>query len=545
MTTTTFGIDLGTTYSCISYCDDSGHARVIRNAADDETTPSVVYFEDADNIVVGRYAKDLAKLYPESVVSLIKREMGTNWEREFHGRVHTPESVSAIILRKLAEYASQQTGKMVGDVVITVPAYFGVAEREATRRAGELAGLTVLNVIQEPIAAALHYEAELAAREQSILVFDLGGGTFDTTVIKVADGDVRAVCTDGDHRLGGADWDDKLQEFLMETFLEENPGSAAADDDAFAQEQLIAAEDIKKSLSTMTSRRHVMRFGSESCRLEVTRAEFENLTSVLLDRAMDITTRIVQTAQDSGIDHFDSVLLIGGSSRMPAVAARLREQFGYNARLHEPEQAVAKGAARFAVLEAVRRQLPVPSDAASADASDSQVQAVADQLGVPQEMVRYMTDKNVTSVVPRAFGVKVFVEDDSASGTAEKRPMISHILEANRSLPAGPETHNYVTGKQNQTSILIEIWEQAGAVASPELADNTKIGQGAITRLPELPKGSPIDVTFYMSATGVLSVEAIELRTKRRLTFDLQIKGLSGQKLDAAKDAVNHYAISE
>ena len=542
---TTFGIDLGTTYSCISYCDNSGHAKVIRNATGDETTPSAVYFEDAENIVVGRYAKDVAKLYPESVVSLIKREMGTNWEREFNGRVHTPESVSAIILRKLAEYAGQETGVTVSDVVITVPAYFGVAEREATRRAGELAGLKVLNVIQEPIAAALHYEAELAAREQNILVFDLGGGTFDTTVIKVSNGDVRAVCTDGDNRLGGADWDDKLQDFLMENFLEENPGSAAADDDAFAQEQLTAAEDIKKSLSAVTSRRHVMRFGSEFCRVEVTRAELENLTSVLLDRAMDITARIVQTAQDSGIDQFDSVLLVGGSSRMPAVAVRLREQFGFNARLHEPEQAVAKGAARFAVLETVRRRLPAPGDAASAAASDAQVDAVADQLGMSAEMVRHLAEKTVTSVVPRAVGVRVLVEDDSASGTAGKRRLISHILEANRPLPAGPDTHNYVTAEQNQTSVLIEIWEQAGAVASPELADNTKIGQGAITRLPELPKGSPIDVTFNMSATGVLSVEAIELRTKRRLKFDLQIKGLSGQKLEAAKDTVSRYDISE
>jgi molecular chaperone DnaK (HSP70) len=542
---TTFGIDLGTTYSCISYCDESGHAKVVRNATGDETTPSVVYFEDAENIVVGRYAKDVAKLYPDSVVSLIKREMGTNWEREFHGRVHTPESVSAVILRKLAEYASEETGETVTDVVITVPAYFGVAEREATRRAGELAGLNVLNVIQEPIAAALHYEAALAARDQTILVFDLGGGTFDTTVIKVADGDVRAVCTDGDNRLGGADWDEKLTDFLMEDFLEENPDSSAAGDEEFVQEQLTASEDIKKSLSTATSRRHAMRFGSDSCRVEVTRAELENLTSVLLDRAMDITARIVQTARDSGIDEFDSVLLVGGSSRMPAVAARLREQFGFNARLHEPEQAVAKGAARYAVLETVRSQLPVSGDGTSADASDAQVEAVANQLGMSAEMVRELAEKTVTSVVPRAFGVKVLIEDDSAPSTVGKRRMISHILEANRPLPAGPETHKYVTAEPDQTSVLIEIWEQAGSVASPEIADNAKIGEGAITRLPKLPKGSPIDVTFNMSATGVLSVEAIELRTKKRLKFDLKIKGLSGQKLEAAKDTVSHYDISE
>jgi molecular chaperone DnaK len=543
---TTFGIDLGTTYSCISYCDETGHAKVVRNATGDETTPSVVYFEDEKNIVVGRYAKDVAKLYPESVVSLIKREMGTTWGNEYHGRAHTPESVSAVILRKLADYASDETGETVRDVVITVPAYFGVAEREATRRAGELAGLNVLNVIQEPIAAALHYEATLATQDQNILVFDLGGGTFDTTVIKVAGGDVRALCTDGDNRLGGADWDNVLADFLIENFREENPDSAAADDNEFVQEQLTAAEDIKKSLSTATSRRHVMRYGADSCRVEVTRAELESLTSVLLDRAMDITTRIVQEARDNGIDQFDSVLLVGGSSRMPAVAARLREQFGFTARLHEPEQAVAKGAARFAVLEAVRSQLPEPGDDAGAETSDAQVEAVADQLGLSPDMVRQLAEKTVTSVVPRAFGVKVLSEsDDDEAGKSGKRRMISHILEANRPLPAGPETHPYVTAEQNQTSILIEIWEQAGAVASPEIADNNKIGEGSITRLPNLPKGSPINVTFKMSATGILSVDAIELTTKKRLKFDLQIKGLSGQKLEAAKDTVSHYDIGE
>ena len=205
------------------------------------------------------------------------------------------------------------------------------------------------------------------------------------------------------------------------------------------------------------------------------------------------------------------------------------EQFGFNARLHEPEQAVAKGAARYAVLETVRSQLPVPGDGASTDASDAQIEAVANQLGMSAEMVRQLAEKTVTSVVPRAFGVKVLIEDDSAPGTAGKRRMISHILEANRPLPAGPETHKYFTAEPDQTSVLIEIWEQAGAVASPEMADNAKIGEGAITRLPRLPKGSPIDVTFNMSATGVLSVEAIELRTKKRLNSTCRSKGCPGR----------------
>ena len=220
----TYGIDLGTTYSCIAYVDTTGRPVVLKSAVGEDTTPSVVYFESPDNVVVGRQAKDSALLAPHLVVELIKRQMGEDVHYSFHGQDHTPESISALILRELANAAQQQTGDEVRDVVITVPAYFGLLEREATRKAGEIAGLNVLDVLAEPVAAALNYQVldqgEGQPGPRHIFIFDLGGGTFDTTVIRIDGDDIQVICTDGNHHLGGADWDSAIVDYLLRGFAE-------------------------------------------------------------------------------------------------------------------------------------------------------------------------------------------------------------------------------------------------------------------------------------------------------------------------------------
>ena len=537
---TTFGIDLGTTYSCIAYVDESGHATVIKNALGEDTTPSVVYFESADSVVVGRDAKNVAKLYPKQVVSLIKREMGQYPQLEFHGKSHTPETVSALILRDLVRSA-ELAGHKVEDVVITVPAYFGVVQREATRNAGRIAGLNVLNVVPEPIAAALHYEAMGTGEDRTILVFDLGGGTFDTTVIKLAGDDIHVVCTDGDDHLGGADWDDKIADFLLARFMEENPDSAAEASEEFRQELSTAAEEIKKSLSFTQSRKYAMRFDGAACRAEITRAEFESLASELLERAMDITERTIETAKKAGITKYDDVLLVGGSAKAPAVTARLRERFGFEPKLHDPDQAVAKGAALFALIESVKISLPgVTEDGAPATLSDEEVERVADQLNLTAEKVRQLAVRTPATVVPRAFGIRVLDSEDDE----EESYSISHILEANRRLPA-TETKKFGTAHNDQVAIRIEIWEQAGSVSSTDPANNKKIGQELITGLPPLAKGSPIDVTFAMNATGLLRVEAIELVTGKRLQIELQIEGMTEAQVSEARNAVADYAVGD
>jgi molecular chaperone DnaK (HSP70) len=540
---TTFGIDLGTTYSCIAHVDDSGRPVVLKNAIGDDSTPSVVFFETRENIVVGREAKNSAKIYPDLVVSLIKRRMGEDdAELEFHGDVHTPVTISAFILRELARAAGDIAHVSVRDVVITVPAYFGVKEREATRAAGEIAGLNVLTVVPEPVAAALHYEALGAVGgERTILVYDLGGGTFDTTVIKIVDHDITVVCTDGDHHLGGADWDDRVIALLLRRFMEDHPDSGAGSDDEFMQELAVAAEEVKRALSTLESRRQNMRWNGEVSRLELSRQSFEENTADLLEKTYEITKRTVDVAREKGVERFDDVLLVGGSTRMPAVQAMLRNRFGFDPKMHDPDLAVAKGAALYALIQSVRVALPAGSGDSGAEASSAVLETVAADLGIDVESMKSLVGKRVTAVVPRAFGVKVLSPDSPDADP--KGFTVDHLLRSNTSLPAEPPTQTYGTAYAGMTGITVEIWEQAGATESGRLTDNVKIGEGRIDDLPPLPEKSPIMVTFAMDEMGLLRVHAVEGVTGKELSMELAITGLSEAKLERARSAVAKYSV--
>jgi molecular chaperone DnaK len=552
----TFGIDLGTTYSCIAYVDENDRASLIPNSLDEFTTPSVVYYESPGQVLVGRDAKGYAKLNPDLVVSLIKRSMGRDLVLPMHGEDQTPEMISALILRELARYATERTGLAVEDVVITVPAYFGEAEKKATRDAGRIAGLNVLNLVPEPVAAALHYEALGSGQDRTILVFDLGGGTFDTTVIRLAGDAVTVVCTDGDHDLGGADWDRKIADLLLLEFMREHPDSKADESEEFVQEVTNAAEDMKKSLSSARSRRYPMRFGGHTSDFTLSREELENLGSELLERTMEITERTVATARTKGIELFDDVLLVGGATRAPVVAEELNRRFGFEPRLHDPDQAVAKGAARFALIEAVKVILledaatPVDDDEAApgreAPAEQELIRLAADH-GVDLHRLRRLGEKTVTTVVPRAFGVKVLAPSSPDQVRVEEQPrdwLVAHVLAANDPVPAHPGTQTFYTAHAGQTEIEIEIWEQAGAISSPDLGDNAKIGDGLISGLPPLPKGSPIDVDFTMDERGLLTVTAQELSTGEQLAIELQIQGLTEEQVEHSRTVVSGYVVS-
>ena len=350
------GIDLGTTQSCVAYIDETGRPAIVRSAIGEDTTPSAVYFESPQSVVVGRAAVNEALVAPELVAQLVKRDMGTGREYSFHGERHTPESVSALILRELVRSAEEQTGSTFHDVVITVPAYFGIAEREATRRAGQIAGLNVLEVLAEPVAAAMHYTSLVDRSDgeaRHILVYDLGGGTLDTTVIRLEGDEVTVVCTDGDARLGGADWDQAIAGYLL-TQVKQHPGVRPEQDPQFMQDLLIIAEQLKKELSAALARRRVLRFDGTATTVELTRAMVEDLTADLLERTVAVTERAIDAARRRGITTFDEVLLVGGMSRFPAVTRLLKERFGFDARHHEPDLAVAKGG------PAVRRTPPGP-----------------------------------------------------------------------------------------------------------------------------------------------------------------------------------------
>jgi len=535
-----FGIDLGTTHSCIAYIDDAGKPVVIKSALGEDTTPSAVYFESPQNVVVGRPAKNAALLAPDLVAQLVKRDMGRDTQYQFHGERHTPETVSALILRELARVAAERTGQAVRDVVITVPAYFAVAEREATRRAGQIAGLNVLDVLAEPVAAALHYQSVTAGSGtgvRHILVYDLGGGTFDTTVIRLEGEDITVVCTDGDARLGGADWDQAIADYLLGQFEEQHPGRKPREDAQFMQDVLISAEQLKKDLSQVRSRPYAMRFGGAVARVELTRERMEKLTADLLQRTVDVTRRTIATARARGATQLDDVLLVGGMTRPPAVTRILKDQLGLEARHHEPDLAVAKGAALFALLRTVRVDDGRPGDLAD----------VAAKTGLTVSEVEKLASKRVASVIPRGFGVKGIDGSDPLATTdpARARQIILHLLPANTPLPTDSGPYTFQTAIDNQRMVSIEVWEQAGPVESDDPADNRKIGQGWLRNIPaRLPARTPIEVTFLMSETGLLSVHATEPASGSDLRFDLQIGDLDQAGVDQARDSVARYQVS-
>ena len=358
-----FGIDLGTTYSCVAYVDENGKATVIKNSEDTMTTPSVVYFEDAENIAVGESAKENALLEPLKVVSLIKRDMGkADADRTINGVKMRPEQISSYILRKLVNDAMnslREEGKLgdneeVKKVVITCPAYFGVEEKEATKTAGEIAGLEVLNIINEPTAAAISYGINVAEGKKNVLVYDLGGGTFDITVMQVNGNNIKAIATGGNHALGGADWDDAVRSHIVQRF-EEETGISAGDlmgDPETWQQISLSVEKAKKLLTSKEKAPISVNFEGEKFRMELTREKFDELTMDLLDQTIQLTNDMFEKAAEKGVNKkdIDIILLVGGSSKMKQVEKRICEEYGKETKLFEPDWAVAKGAAIYLSL---------------------------------------------------------------------------------------------------------------------------------------------------------------------------------------------------
>jgi molecular chaperone DnaK len=545
-----FGIDLGTTYSAIAYLDETGRPTVCRNQVNNgETTPSVVYFETPTNAVVGETAKQSALLDADNVVSLIKRSMGEDLNLEFHGEVYSPEKISALILKQLAADAAAYTSGPVEQVVITVPAYFGGRERKATENAGTIAGLDVVGILPEPVAAAIHYDLTTSGAEKTVLVYDLGGGTFDTTVIRVGSGEVVVVCTDGDTNLGGADWDQRLAGHLISRFVEAaSPPEAPEDDPEFLQEIASKAEELKKQLSQQQSRGIPLRFAGSAAKVEVSRDELEAMTADLLDRSIEVVRRTLITLEEKAPGTtIDEVLLVGGSTKMPVVKRRLAEEFGWDAKLHDPDLAVAKGAAVFALSRvAFRAQEEARAEAvgdvdADRKAADA-VAEIAQQYGLPAAKMQELVDRKAVSVLSKAFGVRVIDNEDPT----QEREIIHHLAFANDPLPLTGRSFTGSTIRHDQPSVEIAVYEQAGTVASPDLSANKQLTDaGLIDGIPPQPPGqfAKIDIEMSISDDGLLKVHATERSTGKELEIKVQV-GMSVQDVEAAASAVSKIAVS-
>ena len=346
-----FGIDLGTTYSCIARIriDGTTKAEVIRNNEGDYMTPSVVSFE-GDSVIVGNAAKMEATLNPDTTVMLVKTLMGkSDFAIRYNGEDRTPEEISSYILRKLAKDASEQLGVEVKDVVITCPAYFGIAERVATKNAGIIAGLNVLEIISEPIAAALFYGCAKEQDEKTILVYDLGDETFDVTIMRISSNKIEIICSDGDHDLGGKKWDDILIRYLVDQFIKKT-GHDVEFDEYAVQDLRLKAEKIKKQLISKNQIGYIMEVAGNIEKIFITRDKFDEITSTLLDETLKKTEEAIEVARKKGYGKIDEILLVGGSTRMLQVKKALTEKFSESKiKILEPDEAVVKGAAIHAL----------------------------------------------------------------------------------------------------------------------------------------------------------------------------------------------------
>ena len=459
------GIDLGTTNSCVAVYE-GGEPVVITNAEGARTTPSVVAFSKTGERMVGQVAKRQAITNPERTVISIKRDMGTDRKVNIDGKSYTPQEISAMILQKLKADAESYLGTTVTEAVITVPAYFSDAQRQATKDAGKIAGLDVKRIINEPTAAALAYGVD-KENAQKILVFDLGGGTFDVSLLDIADGVIEVLATAGNNRLGGDDFDEKIMNYMAETFLKSD-GIDLRNDKMALQRLKEAAEKAKIELSGMMSTNINLPFitadatGPKHFDMTLTRAKFDELTADLVEKTMGPTKQVLA---DSGLSasQIDKVLLVGGSSRIPAVQEAVKKFIGKEPfKGINPDECVAIGAAI--------------------------------QGGVLNDEVKGVLLLDVT---PLSLGI------ETLGGVCTK------MIERNTTIPV-KKSQVFSTAADNQPSVEIHVLQGEREMA----AGNTTLGRFILDGIPAAPRGVPqIEVTFDIDANGIVNVSAKDLGT--------------------------------
>ena len=526
-----FGIDLGTTYSCIARVDDTARAEVIKNNDGDNITPSVVAFE-GDNVIVGADAKAEAVLNPETTVMLVKTLMGkTDFAINYNGEDKTPEEISAFILRKLTQDASEQLGVEVKDVVITCPAYFGTAERTATKNAGKIAGLNVLEIISEPTAAALYYGCVKEQDEKTILIYDLGGGTFDVTIMRISADKIEVICSDGDHDLGGKNWDEVLIGYLVNQFVEKI-GYDIEFDEYAKQDLRLKAEKIKKQLTSRSQAGDMLEVMGNREKVTITRDEFDEITSTLLNETLKKTKEAIEVAKNKGYDVIDEILLVGGSTRMPQVKKALAKNFSeIEIKILEPDEAVAKGAAIHAVNVYVNNQKSLTAKdfesneevkvTVNGDEKELKAQDYKENLTFSPEMMSIGGNtREIVIATTKSFAVKVENKEGIKS--------CFNMIIKNEAMPSGflEVSGNFSTLYDNQATVDIEIYENDYMDKYFEVDEDLKIGDAVLELPKNTPAGSPVEITLKLNKEGILEVKGLDKTGNKQVNVKFETKGV-------------------
>lgn len=540
-----YGIDLGTTYSCIAY-QEGDRPTVLKNLdTNSDTTPSVVQWGDDGTVIVGQEAKDTAVLYPDRTIAFVKRLIGKSPVAiTIDGQDISPAEVSSYVLRELVRQAQQQTDDEIKDVVITCPAYFGEAERTATKQAGEMAGLNVLSIIEEPTAAAICYGVTKADSNKNVLIYDLGGGTFDITVLKITDGEIRVITTEGDHDLGGKNWDDAISTIMVDKFVEATSydGDPFSDEDneEFLQQLAIDAEKTKQALSNKTSVKKLMDYNGQRAKIEVTRDEFDQATSELLERTKDLTQKAIDEAKAQGVG-IDEILLVGGSTLMPQVQTMVENTFGVPIKIFEPHEAVAKGAAIYAIIQATKqsevksgeiKEKDAEGNDVARDTSTGETRILPTIGGGSSLPTNINAETKVISVSTKSFGIKA---NDAQTGETR----IFNIVKKDDELPASA-SQRFATVDANQEQVLIELFE------SPEKADDlpvdpdAKIGDCEMNLPNGLAAHTPLEITLSVQEDGTIALhgQLLEGGTPVDTVFKSE-NVLSQQEVEEAKKRVS------
>lgn len=497
MNTRAVGIDLGTTFSAIAHVNKYGVPEVIHNAEGERITPSVVLFE-GDEVIVGTYAKQSAVAYPEQVVEFIKRHMGEDdFTFEYRGEQYTPERLSGFILAKLKHDAELRLGHKIEQAVITVPAYFGERQRRATIKAGEHAGLKVLKLINEPTAAAFAYGLGNTTQNRRVLVFDLGGGTFDVSIIDFKGKDLVVIATNGDHQLGGKDWDDVLIRYAADQFRARH-GIDPLDDLAAYHDLRQKCTNAKLSLSKRPKVSLFYDYKGKILRLEITREKFEDLTSGLVARCEALTREVLDDAHQN-ISDIDTVVLAGGSTRMPMVREMIRKYFDKEPATDiNPDECVAYGAALTAAIEAAKLAGEAPP-----------------------------VDIRTHDVTSHSLGMVVYREGQLRN---------SKIIEKNSRIPSERTRDDYVTTHDGQSTM--DLWLVQGESSDP--VECNVLGHFEFYGIPMRPAGkSRLSVTFRYNANGIVEVEAMDLDSGQTLAHRMATSNVTLEDLARNRAPMN------